>query len=489
MLTAQPEKKNKLLQSSLVKNSAWGIIANILQIVFVCLFFAIVARKYHPDEFARFLISNTVYQIVAAFSSMGLGQWFIRQYVLEDNKLSFTSKFLKMQAGLGLLFMVVNILLALVIYPDAQIRILCFILGTNIIFDNFINAIKTLNIAEGEQKKTAVILVADGFLKLLVGCLLFIYPLSTVVLSVLMIVVRLLTVSLFIKVGSSNSISLKLLWQAQIVWEDVKQLVVKNWQFMVIGSISIIYWKIGNIIISKQLSLANVADYEIAFRIFSVLQIVPVVAASTVYPQFIKYYNEGRQADLKGFFHKVFMLYTAFAVLSYAFIYAFSGLIVPLAFGNNYPGAALCMQQMFLTFLLLPTVILQANIIVAIGLEKLDMWFNLLSLVINVIGCLIGLHLYKELYIVNYSIFISFFAFHVLQDVSLIRRKIMTVSHCLLFYVILLGTIVSCWYFSSMMNPYLFFVCFAAILTLVFMLYAFGQKRLNAGGLINEIKL
>ncbi|WP_158828563.1 oligosaccharide flippase family protein [Mucilaginibacter lacusdianchii] len=478
--------KSKYLQSTLVKNSAWGLVANILQILFVSAFFAIVARKYPSGEFARFMISTTVYQIIAAFSSMGLGQWFIRQYLLEDDKVSFTSKFLKTQLGLGLLFYFVNLVLAFIIYQDTQIRTLCFILGTNIIFDNFINAIRTLNIAENEQRKTATILVIDGFLKLLVGCLLFISPFSVIVLSALMIVVRIFTLSLFVKLGSSNSISLKLLWQAQMSYNDLKALVIKNWQFIVIGSISIIYWKIGNIIISKVLTLTNVADYEIAFRIFSVFQILPIVASATIYPQFIKHYNEKNITGLRKLFDNLFLLYTIFAVLSYAFVYTFSGLFVPLVFGNGYPGAISCLQQMFLAFLLLPTVLLQANLIVAIRSERTDMWCNVVSLFVNIAGCFAGLYFVKDLSVINYSVFASFIVFHVLQDILLIRKRLMTISHCLAFYLVLVATIWSCQHFTVYVNPYGFFISFTIIIaTLAVSLFLLKKKKI---GTINNYK-
>jgi O-antigen/teichoic acid export membrane protein len=470
-------KKINLLQSALVKNSAWGIMANILQLLFVFLFFAIVARKYNSVEFGGFLISNTVYQLVAAFSSMGLGQWFIRQYLLENDKVTFTSKFLKTQVGFGLLFYFVNIALAYLLYPNGQIRLLCVILGTNIIFDNFINAIKSLNIAENEQRKTAAILVIDGFLKLLVGCLLFFQPFSVIILAGLMIAVRILTLSLFMRLGSSNTINLKALWHATVIYDDIKQLIIKNWQFIVIGSISIIYWKIGNIIISKLLTLTNVADYEVAFRIFSVLQIMPVIASGTIYPQFIKHYNNGDTVAMQKLYKNIFMAYTAFAVLSYAFIYSFSGLIIPLAFGNGYPGAIACLQQMFLTFLVLPTVLLQANLIVAIGLEKLDMWFNVLSLVVNVAGCFIGLYFVKDLAVVNYAVFVSFVVFHLSQDVILIRKKLMTIGHCVLFYSAISLTIIACRYFSLTINPFIFFTAFLFIIIFSALTVFFVYKR------------
>ena len=484
-----PDKQRfSFLKSSLVKNGSWGIASNILQMVMICVFFAIVARKYPPAEFARFLISNTVYQIIAAFSSMGLGQWFIRQYLIEDNKLALTGKFLKTQIGLGLVFYVVNLIAAYLIYSDLQIRLLCIILGTNIVFDNLINAIRSLNVAENEQRKTALILVIDGLLKLLVGCLLFVHPFSVIVLSALMIAVRVLTLSFFIKVGSSNSITPKLLWTARVSIDDLKQLIVKNWQFIVIGSISIIYWKIANIIISKTLSLSNVADYEIAFRIFSVILILPIVATTTIYPQFIKSYNASDVNNLKKLYKNVSYLYSVFAIISFVFIYFFADLIVPFAFGKGYPGAILCLQQMFFTFLILPTVLLQANLIVAIGLEKLDMVFNIISLVVNVLCCMVGLYFVKELSMVNYAVLISFVVFHISQDILLIRKKLMTAVHCIMFYTAKGFTAVVCIHFKGKINPYLFFTLFAGMLAGVTAALFLKNRNLIAQPKVNTFK-
>lgn len=474
-----PETVQEEQKSSLVKNGAWGVMASVLQVLFVSLFFAIMARRYQPAVFGRFLVANTVYQIVASFSSMGLGQWFIRQYALERDKRFFTSKFLKLQAGMGIVFMLINVIVAMVLYQDEQIRILCVVLGTNIIFDNFINAIKALNVAEGQQRKSAIVLMVDGFLRLLVGGLLFIYPLSIVWLSVLVIAVRLLTLGIMLRLGSSSNINLMSLWRAPVLLADAKQLVLDNWRFVVIGSISIIYWRSGNIIISKMLSLSHVADYEVAFRFFSILQILPLVASSTIYPQFIRYFNNQDFTALKSFYKNIFVLYTLFAIITYVFVYAFAGQVIPIAFGNNYPGAVSCMQQMFLTILVLPTVLLQANLIVAMGMEKLDMWFNLISLTVHVTISVVGLLLIRELQIVNYAVFASFIVFHLLQDVFLIRRAIINIKHAVLFYLVVALTTVSCLYGSAYLHPYLLFVFFLLLVVSCGLYFVLAQRRLQ----------
>jgi hypothetical protein len=58
----------------------------------------------------------------------------------------------------------------------------------------------------------------------------------------------------------------------------------------------------------------------------------------------------------------------------------------------------------------------------------------MVALAANLLVCLVGLHFVKSLYVVNYSIFISFLVFHVLQDIMLARRSIISVRHVVRFY-------------------------------------------------------
>ncbi|WP_316790913.1 lipopolysaccharide biosynthesis protein [Pedobacter frigoris] len=472
------KRKETTKEIGLLKNGTWGIGANVLQLLFVSLFFAIVARKYTAVEFAQFLISTTIYQLVVAFSSMGLGQWFIRKYVSATDKAELTGKFLKSQIGLGFLFYFLNIVFTYSIYPDGQIRILSLILGTNIIFDNLINALRSLNIAEGRQDRTAVIMIIDGFLKLLVGCLLFISPFSVITLAILMIVVRLLTLSSFLKIGSSTT-NLQALIKAKLSARDLKILIFKNWRFMVIGSLSILYWRAGNIIISKTLGLAEVAAYEISFRIFSIFQILPIVASATIYPRFVKYVTEKNTTGLQRLYNLLFFGYSAVAILAYAFIFSFASFILPFAFGDTYQNATECLQQMFLAFLIMPTVLLQANLLVALGLERRDMQFNILSLIVNLGGCLAGLYFYKSLSVINYAIFASLIVFHLLQDMVLIKKGIIAAGHCLWFYTSIVCTVAGFWLLPEITGPYLFYFLFSALVLVVALGIGISYKKIS----------
>ncbi|MDT7828090.1 oligosaccharide flippase family protein [Pricia sp. S334] len=458
--------KTKISQSQIIQNSAWGIGANILQTIFVGLFFVILARQYNSADFAFFLIASTVYQILVAFSSMGLGQWFIREFDVEIDKAGFTGKFIKIQTGLGLIFYLINIVLALILYPDAHIRWLCIILGSNIIFDNIIYCIKNLNIAEFKQKKTFSVLVLDAFFRLMLGCLLLIYPFSITTLCILLISVRFLTLNLFIKVGSSNTLNLKYVFHSTIAWEDVKRQILLNWQFVVIGSVAIIYWRISNIIIAKTLTLQDVADYEISFKILSIGMILPTIVAATVYTQFVKYYNSGDKDAQKLFYKKLFFVYSIYSVMSYSFIYSFADILLPYVFGEQYVGAILSLKEMFLTMLIFPTVLLQANLIVAMKHEKVDMLLNIFSFLIYLAGCFIGLSYFKSLTVINYSIFVSFIIFHISQNIFLAKRGITNFKNSLIVYILLLVFALGYNYIADHYNPIFVFMLFTLMLSL-----------------------
>ncbi|WP_184549763.1 oligosaccharide flippase family protein [Mucilaginibacter sp. FT3.2] len=455
--TSLIQKVSNLFSNKLFKNSSWGIISQMSQTLFLSLFFVILARKYPTGIFAKYIVANAIYQLVTAFSTMGLSQWFIREFIHTEDKDSLIGKFIKMQIYFGLIFYVINIGLAFLIYGDQFTRVLIILLGVNVIFDNLINGIKSLNIANFEQKKTFIILTIESVLKFAAGCLLYIYPFSIITLSVILIAIRFLSLNLFLNFGSSNLVSIKSLWHCSVTYFDMKALVIMNWAFVIIGGVSIINWRMSNIIISKVLTAFDVANYEISFKIFSIAQILPVVISTSVFPLLVKHYANPEKSDFFAFYKKVHMYYLLFGLLSYTFIYSFAGTLIPIAFGNTYLNNAEYTRQMFLTILVFPTALLQANVLIAMKLEKQDMLFNIIALVVNLSMCLLGVLYIKSLSIVNYSIFASFLVFHIAQDVLLLRKKMVALVSVFKFYIITAVFIGGYILLSKVVNGYLLF--------------------------------
>ncbi|WP_183558380.1 oligosaccharide flippase family protein [Mucilaginibacter sp. SP1R1] len=471
-------QKAKLLKNTLFKNSSWGIISQLSQTIFLSLFFVILARKYPTDIFAKYIIANALYQLVTAFSTMGLSQWFIREFIVSEDKEALISKFLKTQIYFGLGFYLLNIGLAFLLYDEQFTRMLIILMGANVIFDNLINAIKALNIANFEQKKTFIILTIESLLKFLAGCLLFVHPFSIIILSAILIGIRFLSLNLFLNFGSSNAVNLKKLWRFKVSYPDIKSLVLLNWAFVIIGGVSIINWRMSNIIISKVLTAFDVANYEISFKIFSIAQILPVVVSTSVFPLLVKHYSNSPERDFLTFYKKVHVFYLLFGLLAYTFIYSFSDKLIPIAFGTAYLNNAEYTKQMFLTILVFPTALLQANVLITIKLEKLDMLFNIIALVVNLSMCLFGIFYIKSLSIVNYSIFASFFVFHVFQDIVLVRKKIISLISVFKFYVFTTLFIVSYIELSQYLNAYVVFMLAWLLIGIYFLIQ---RRNLPAG--------
>lgn len=462
-------------QKSILSNSLWGIGSNVLQNVFLGLFFVIIARQYSTTDFAGYLVANTVYQFVAAFSTMGLGQWFTREVVNADDKTSLVSTFLKLQLVLGILFYLVNMGFVFAMYKDPLIRNISVFVGINILFDNFIYGLKCLNIAEHKQKKTFQILLIEASLKLVLGVILIFFPFSIIYLALFSIVFRFITLNLFIRIGSSDLLSLMGVVRQRIRWHDVKSIIFSNWAFIVIGSISVIYWRIGNLIISKTLTAMDIANYEIAFKLFSISQVIPVIISSTVFPILVNYYKKQDIDGFRKFYQGVFAIYLLFGFFTFTFIYSFADILMPFAFGAKYAGTTEPTKLMFLTILVFPTALLQANVLVAMKLEKLDMMLNVTSLVVNVTLALVGLSFVKSLAVINLSIFASFFVFHLLQDIILFKRNLTNFRHIGLFYI---GSIVFVAAYAALqqvLHPIILFVLVWSLMALVAWRY-FGKN-------------
>lgn len=473
-------------KSLVLVNSSWGIISQVLQNVLLSLFFILIARFYSTQVFASFLIAMVLYQLISAFSTLGLSQWFIREITGTSDKKELINRFFKIQLYAGILFYILTIVVGYFLYEHTQAFTLIVILGINIIFDNLINAIKCINISEFKQKKTFAILSLESFLKFATTCLLFVLPFSVITLSLILIIIRLLTLNLFLNIGSSNLIDLNSILRNKVNTGYIKQLLRANWPFIIIGSVSIVNWRVSTIIISKVLNSLDVANFEISYRVFSIAQMLPVAVSTTVFPILIKYFKDNEITGLSGFYKKVHYYYFLFGVLSFTFIYSFSDTLLPLVFGSTYADAGYPTKLMFLTILVFPTVFLKANVLVAMKCERLDMNFNIICLITNLTCCIVGIYLIRSLSVIIISIFIGFLVFHVLQDIALIKRKICSKKHAIGFYVSTLFLVACYFLLAKLLDPLFLFIGFWMILFAMFLIY---RKLIRIEILKNNYKL
>lgn len=429
-----------MFKNLLVQNSFWAIFSNVFQNIIFSVFFIVIARVYEQDVFSSYIIANTLYGLLLSFSSLGMAQWYIRtnegQRKREVGQLFFT-----IQLFSGIIFYILNISLSYMLYSEQLIHILSLILGFNIVYDNLIYVYKTINIAEYNQKQTFLIVSIEAILKLLLAGLVYFVVPSIMLIVTLLSIFRFISLVIFY-LSSNQRFEINILKKTPLVTSrDILKTIYTNRYFLFIGTISVLFWSFGGILVSKFLSLGDVAHYEISYKLFTMAEVIPLMVLNTLFPVIVKRINE-KHFDNKHYFKLLSLGNLLYGLMAYTFIFSFSGEFIPILFGSNYAETHVFCTEMFLTMTIFPSVLFQANLLVALKQEKRDMYLNLLSLIINIVIASIGLYFSRSLSSVTYSIFISFFVFHLSQEYFLIKSGISNIKDAALLYIFLLGGIV-----------------------------------------------
>jgi len=459
-----------LFKGKLVGNSFWAILSSVFQSIIFSLFFIVIARRYSSSDFSSYIIANTLYGMILSFSSLGLSQWFIREIKQHDFEGEIISRFFKIQLLAGTVFYLINVLLSFTLYSSDLVRNISLLLGINIIFDNIIYVFKTINISRYEQKRSFMLTSLEALIKLVLAAFVVYLDISIFSVIVMLVMSRAFTLYLFIKFGLSDNIDITHYWKGSLALREIGLVLKKNIYFIVIGSVSVVYWSTGSLLVSKLLQLDKVADYEISFKLFSMAEIIPVMVSASVFPILV----EKGKADVEErnrFFRKIFLVYAMYGLLAFTFVYSYAALLIPFLFGAKYIHTVPNCIQMFWTIIVFPTALLQANLLVAMHMEKTDMWLNLLSLALNFIIAFFGLTIIQDIAVVNYAIFISFLFFHISQDIILVQYGIHKQSDALFFYTSSALLILAYHFLSVFFSDFYFFFLFWLTFGLVSLVY------------------
>jgi O-antigen/teichoic acid export membrane protein len=460
-----------MFKSAILKNSFWAISSSVFQNVVFAVFFIIMARVYNTHVFSSYIIANTLYGLLLSFSSLGMAQWYIRVIKNLNEHQSANRLYFNIQLLAGILFLILNVLFSFLLYAESVIHVLSVILGLNIVIDNMINVFKTINIATYNQRQTFLILSIEACIKLGIALLVYYLVPNIIVIAVLLVLLRVITFALFYFSGDYKNNFKGVTINRTETYRQVITTIYENRFFLFIGSISVLFWSIGSILVSKLLDSRAVADYEIAYKLFIMAEVIPLMILSSSFPKIIEYVNSPTIEKIR-FMKALSYGNILYGLLAYTFVISFSDVFVPFFFGVQYAHTAQYCNEMFLTMLLFPSVLFQANLLVAIKMEKVDMYLNLLSLFINLIIAGMGLLLHYSLSAITYSIFISFLAFHLSQEYFLIKKRLTQLVDASILYLLIFGGMFSYLFLMKYVEVvFLFPLVWTTVLILIFPSY------------------
>lgn len=476
------------VKKSVFSNTLSGVVSNVLQNVFLGIFFVLLAKSIGLNEFSNYAIGNTLYQIVGVFSTMGLGTYFIREYVKEVETAKYsTIHFFSVEAILSLFALVVIYLLSISMYSDdIQIIQISSILGLNVLFDNLIYSIKAIHTAERTQYLILRITLIESLIKLLMVIVFYFMPFNFLLFLFLLVGFRVITLVLSYKslplhvkseFGELKSyVNIKRI----IKVKQIRALIYEGRVFVIIGSINVIFWRINALLLSKLTDKTDVGNYEVAFKLFSIAQIIPVILMGTIYPILAKNYSDkhaflvtSKKAYLQMLIFSVYITLTAYYLSPYA---------ITWFFGEEFKDSIIITQHMFLALIPFSLSLVQAYILIASHYEKIDMWLNIINLIVN---STLGYLMIKSYGLVGsvYSISISFLLFYVLQSVFMIKSKIDYLSKekfkiLVVILIPLSAFILSEGKYLTQLNDMILYCITLTILTMVVIVFKFLNKRI-----------
>ena len=344
---------NKLTGKSIISNTISGVAANVLQNIFLGVFFVLLTKSIGLNKFSEYVIGNSLYQIVAAFSTMGLANYFIREYVqIEEKKEYATLHFFATEFILSIAGYIIIILSSVTLYNNELLIIqVSSILGINILFDNLIYSVKAIHIAEKTQIVFLKITLFESLVKLILASTYYYLPFDFLLFILILVVARILTLKLaytslpinvkteIIKISEFKSI------KKTVELKKIKNLIYKGRIFIIIGAVNIIFWRINSLLLSKFATKNDVGLYEIALKIFSIAQIIPVILLGTIYPIMSKYFTD--KSMYLSIAKKTYLQVLMFSVYTTLIAYYLSPNVINFFFGMEFKGAIKITQHMF----------------------------------------------------------------------------------------------------------------------------------------------
>ena len=439
---------NKLTGKSITSNTVSGVAANVLQNVFLGMFFILLTKSISLSKFSEYVIGNSLYQIVAAFSTMGLANYFIREYVqMEEKKELETLHFFATEFILSFAGYIIIILSSVTLYNNELLIIqVSSILGINILFDNLIYSVKAIHIAEKTQIIFLKITLFESLVKLTLASIYYFMPFDFILFILILVIARILTLKLAhdslpndIKKEMARLSEIKSIKKIVKI-KRIKELIYEGRIFVIIGAVNIIFWRINSLLLSKLATKIDVGLYEIALKFFSIAQIIPVILLGTIFPVMSKNYSDTKTYLIIS--KKTYLQVFIFSVYTTLLAYYLCPYFINFFFGLEYKGAIKITQHMFFALIPFSLSLVQAYMLLSSHNEKLDMWLNIINVIFNTILGYTLIKIYGSMGSVT-SITISFVLFYFLQGVILKRKKMeFLIAHKFTVLVMLLLVII-----------------------------------------------
>jgi lipopolysaccharide exporter len=151
------------------------------------------------------------------------------------------------------------------------------------------------------------------------------------------------------------------------------------------GVVSNLFTNLDQLITGKMMTISDVAYYNVALRINTVLDTPSYAAADIIFPKSARASVEEGEGKVRYLFERMVGILLSLSAPIALFIILFPKLIIYILFGNQYLAAAPILQLYMITRLISPMQNQSANLLNSIGKQQVCFWMNSAALAVNLV--------------------------------------------------------------------------------------------------------
>lgn len=268
--------------SKIHKNTLALFSAQVYNKFIAAVFFAIAARSLGVTDFGKYTLVLTFISLFYIISDWGLSTLTIRDVAREpDRTREYLIHTVILKSGLAIISYLVLICLALVLFYPIEILVLLAVVGLSIITNNIIGAFNAIFSAHEKMHIPSLMGIIFSTIFLILGALCLYLHLG---LKALMSIIVLLSLS---NAVSTGWLIRKFLFPMKFSFDFslYRKLFKKAAPYAILSALSIIYFRVDTIILSKLDTMEAVGLYNAVYKIVEFLMFIPVSLLGAYFPQ------------------------------------------------------------------------------------------------------------------------------------------------------------------------------------------------------------
>lgn len=317
---------------TIVKNSVWLILGEILSKAIVFFFTIIVARKLGVVNFGKYSFAMSFVMIFSMVIDFGLSMFLFREASRNKSLISeYVSNILILRLILCIIFLGATVSIINILNYPMETKKLIYLLSCWIIFLNLSQVFRTSFKAMEKMRYEAGINILDNLLRFVFVIFLFGMGFGIIGVGLSLLTASLLTlcVSIFIFIRQFSKLKFKI--DFSIWFTAFKQIVP-----LALASILITYFgRIDNIILSLFKGDVAVGLYNASLKLVWMLIFIPGFVTQATFPKLSEYafQNSEKFNTLLAYLLKLNLILTFPVTLVVSF---FSPFIINLVYGGKY---------------------------------------------------------------------------------------------------------------------------------------------------------